>query len=128
MLNYRTINNRNSSYYTRFFIIKFFYHIISPKQIHLFFCTFFRICPAIFEWWHGWRKRIMFKKQKFSLRVLDAACFFPSLVLLIKKRVVPSTCTHRRCSIKIGVLKKNWKIHRVSILMKLQNTSERRLL
>ena len=29
MLNYRIIKNTNSSYYTRLFVIKFFYHIIS---------------------------------------------------------------------------------------------------
>ena len=45
MLNYGIIKNTNSSYYTRFFVIKFFYHIISSKQTHLVFCTF----PTIFE-------------------------------------------------------------------------------
>ena len=45
MLNYGIIKNTGSSYYTRFFVIKFFYHIISSKQTHLVFCTF----PTIFE-------------------------------------------------------------------------------
>ena len=67
--------------------------------------------PYYFWMMTWWRKRTIFKKQKFSLRVLDAACFFPSLVLLIKKRVVPSRCNHRRSSKKMGVIKKIWKIH-----------------
>ena len=45
MLNYGIIKNMNSSYYTRFFVIKFFYHIISSKQTRLVFCTF----SSIFE-------------------------------------------------------------------------------
>ena len=80
MLNNGTIKSTNSSCYTLFLItiIIFFSHIISSKHTHLVFCTFFRICPTIFECWHGWRKRINFKKQKFSLRVSDFACFFPA--------------------------------------------------
>ena len=31
MLNYGIITNTNSSYYTSFFVIKFFYHIISSN-------------------------------------------------------------------------------------------------
>ena len=93
-----------------------FYHRISSEQTYLVFCTFFRVCPNIFEWKHAWSKRTIFKKQKFSLRVLDFACFFSyfRLVLIIKKRVsievlkgfVNSRSSHRSCSIKIGVIKK----------------------
>ena len=78
MLNYGTIKSTNSSYYTLFLIINCFYHIISSKDTYLIFCTFFRICSTIFKWKHGSRKQIDFKKQKFSLRVLDFACFFPA--------------------------------------------------
>ena len=45
MLNYGIIKNTNSSYYTRFFVIKVFYHIITSKQAHLVFCTY----PTITE-------------------------------------------------------------------------------
>ena len=114
-----------------------FYHRISSEQTYLVFCTFFRVCPNIFEWKHAWSKRTIFKKQKFSLRVLDFACFFSyfRLVLIIKKRVsievlkgfVNSRSSHRSCSIKIGVIKKFDKFT-VSFLIKLQSTSERLLL
>ena len=40
--------------------------IISWIQTHLFFCLFSRICPIIFPW----RMWIIFKQQKFSVRVL----------------------------------------------------------
>ena len=36
MLNYGTIRNMNSSYYTGFFINNFFYHIISSKHTWFF--------------------------------------------------------------------------------------------
>ena len=49
MLNYGTIKSINILCYTRFFIINFFYHIISSKHTHLVFSTFFRVCPTIFE-------------------------------------------------------------------------------
>ena len=83
MLNYGIIKIRTVRII--FFVIKFFYHIISPKQTHLVFRTFLKICPTIFEWWHGWRKRTIFKKQKFGLRVLDEACFFPQPGVAYKK-------------------------------------------
>ena len=39
-LNYGIMKNTNSSFYARFFVIKFFYHMISSKQTHLVFSTF----------------------------------------------------------------------------------------
>ena len=85
MLNYGIIKNTNSSYYTRFFVIKFFYHIISSKQTHLVFCTF----PTIFEQWI--KEASNFQKAKVQPKCVRF-CFFPSLVLLINKHVVPSRC------------------------------------
>ena len=130
MLNYGTIKNTNSSYYTGFFIINFFwsYNLI---KTYLVFWTFFRICPTIFEWYHGWRKRIIFKKQKFSLRG-----FFSQPGIAYKKACSAievligffnSRSSQRRCSMEIGVLKKFEKFT-FSFLIKLQNTSVRLLL
>ena len=48
--------------------------IISWKQTHLFICLFFKTCSIIFTWQRGWRMRIIFKEQKFSLRVLLSIC------------------------------------------------------
>ena len=68
----------------------------------------FRVCPTIFEWQHIWRKRIIFKKQKFSIRVKDFVCFFlfqagihykkasSSIEVLIG--FTNSRNSHRRCS------------------------------
>ena len=38
------------------------------------FFTFFKISAIVFEWKRGWRKRIIFKEQKFSLRALLSFC------------------------------------------------------
>ena len=49
-------------------------HIISWIQTDLFFCLRFRFCPIIIGWLRGWRMWIIFKWQKFSLRVLLSFC------------------------------------------------------
>ena len=59
-----------------------------------FACLFFRTCPIIF----GWRMRIVFKYQKFSLRVLLSIClifcqFQPGIAyksVIYKKRACTS--------------------------------------
>ena len=62
-----------------FFIISLIFiimnHITSLKQTHLiFFCKFLKTYPIIFGQWQGWRRRIIFKYPKFSLRVLLSFC------------------------------------------------------
>ena len=50
-------------------------HITSCKKTSmLLFFTFFKISAIVFEWKRGWRKRIIFKEQKFSLRALLSFC------------------------------------------------------
>ena len=61
-----------------FFIFIFIFITINRKiswiETHLFFCLFFRMYPAIFGWQSVYRVRKIFKKQKFSLRVLLSIC------------------------------------------------------
>ena len=70
-------------------------HSIPWIKTHLFFSLFLRKCPIIFGW-RVWRMSIIFKWQKFSLRVLLNIClifsqFLPGvaykIVDYIKKRV-----------------------------------------
>ena len=71
-------------------------HIIPWIKTHLFFSLFLRKCPIIFGWQRVWRMWIIFKWQRFSLRVLLSIClifsqFLPGIaykiVVYIKKHV-----------------------------------------
>ena len=76
-------------FFISIFIFIMINRIISLIQTHLFFCSFFRMCPIIFGWYRGWRIWINFKLQNVGLTVLLSICFFIffpnfSLALLIK--------------------------------------------
>ena len=81
-----------------FFIFIFIFIMINRKiswiQRNLFSCLFFRICLIILGWWRGWNMRIIFKYQKFNLRVLRSLCLIFAnfnLALLINKSVYLDT-------------------------------------
>ena len=131
MLNYGIIKNTDSSYYTFYFVIKFFlYNFIKTDSLG------FSHIPHYF-WTITWIKEVNnFQKAKVQPKDVRFCFFFQpgvaykqvcsSIEVLID--LINSRSSHRRCSIKTDVLKKSEKFTDSLFLIKLQNTPERLLL
>ena len=109
MLNYGIIKNTDSSYYTFYFVINFFlYNFIKTDSLG------FSHIPHYF-WTITWIKEVNnFQKAKVQPKGVRF-CFFSQPGVAYKQACssievlmgfINSRSSHRRCSIKIGVLKK----------------------
>ena len=114
MLNYGIKKNTSTSYYTRFFVFKFLlsYNLIKTDSL-----GFLHILHYFWTWITWIKEANIFKKQKFSIRVLDFAFFHQSGVaykqacssIEVLMGFTNSRSSHRKCSIKKGVPKKSEK-------------------